>query len=104
MALDRHQSQHRREARGSDRHRFGPGEASRQLDQPVAIHTRSFGIAAEMSLAEPIAGQDDLVARREVRAARTLYNSGEIDAEHHRKKAGKKRGFFLSSTPPLLFC
>ena len=100
VALDRHQRQHGGEAGGADRHRFGPGEAGRQLDQPVAVHPRSFGIAAEMGLAEPIAGQHDLVAGREVRAARTLDDSGEIDAEHHGKPADDRR--FAAERQPVL--
>ena len=91
MALDRHQRQHGGEAGGADRHRLRPGEASRQLDQPVAVNPRPFGIAAEMGLAQAISGQDDLVAGREVRPAGALDDAGEIDAEHHRKAADDRR-------------
>ena len=91
MALDRHQRQHGSEARGADRHRLRPGQSGRQLDQPVAVHPRPLGIAAEMGLAEAIAGQHDLVAGRKVRPARALDDSGEIDAEHHRKAADNRR-------------
>ena len=78
----------------------GPGEAGRQLDQPVAVHPRPLGIAAEMGLAQPIAGEHDLVAGREVRPARTLDDSGEIDAEHHRKAADDRR--FAAERQPVL--
>ena len=100
MALDRHQRQHRGEARGADRHRFGERQPVRRLDQPVAVHPRAFGVAAIMGLAEAMSRQDDMVPGGKVRPAGTLDDSGEIDAQHHRKAADDRR--FAAERQPVL--
>ncbi len=89
--LDRHHRQHRGVAGRSDRHRLGAGDSRRQLDQPVSPDPRFFGIAAEMGLAEAVAVEDDLIARRKAGMEGRLDHAGEIDAENHRKAPDDRR-------------
>ncbi len=91
VPLERQHAQHRRVAGGADRHRLGAAQARRQFDQPVALDPRLLGVAAEMRLAEAVAVDDHLVARREAGMARRLDHAGQIDAEHHRKAADHRR-------------
>ena len=70
VPLQRHDAEHRRIARGADRHGVVRRHAVGQRHQPVAIDAGAFGKCAEMRFADAPAIEDDLVALLPVRDGR----------------------------------
>ncbi len=82
--FERQHGQHGRVAGRPDRHGLRGGERRRPLDEPVAPDARDLRVAAQVRLAQTPAVDQHMVAWLEVRMARLLDRTGEIDAGNHR--------------------
>ena len=80
--LQGHDRQHRREAGGADGHRLFGAQTIGQRHQPVGLDPGPGRITAPVNLADPPAGQHDLIAGLVIGGIRGLDGAGEVDAGH----------------------